>query len=1119
MKRILSLALALLMMVSIIPFQIFAEGEPVQPECDQNCNVDAVSAHAETCAVKIYYRDLYTNSTAQELYDIWQSLSADAQSYIMDTVSWNVDQTKRAELVQLLESGSSTDPSTSTDPTDPPVAPEVPKLDDEESGVVLKGTFPTDVSLSVEPADVSGQLSQFGVSGEKLVFGLDISLMRSGADYQPGAAVRVKVPVFADVGTKIGILHTHGGETTYMGLTEVQSDGTVEFTTDRFSTFAGFTVDFHYNEIDYSIGGLTTITLSELFVALEIDRNAAHVIDVTYSDPSQIEVTRIDGDWQLESLKAFDTEETLEITFYDGEIITIKVTDSRVYFNFGSTGVTGHTKDNLVEGTGTKDITVILYDGNTGVELARSTVKNVSAYSYVTLDGGEKYWLQVKSIDGGSKLTNNPYGSEDQHHICLTYAKLGDVTIQVNCWPSAIPETGSSNFCTIRRLPKVVANSSHTETRNVYVWVKRNGSYVKVEEFNGLTFPDRNGDKNGHDVIDADLDLTASAKKGYTYISKSDDGNRTYNVYLEPTSYTISYMLDGGSASNPTSYNIETATFTLKEPTKTGYIFLGWTGSNGSTPQKTVTIEQGTTENKSYTANWEAEPVSYTVTWVYGNGTENKVETVACGAAITKPANPTRTGYNFTGWSPDVPETMPAEDQTFTAQWEGKKYTLTVYAKQGSNQSSGTYPVQYGSNSYNDLSKVLTDPIPGYELTGFYTEQGGSGVRVYDEDGKWLTGTDYWDDEGNWKYDGDLTVRGNWDLIEYTITYVDTLDNTTTTAKYTTYLPAYYLEGRSREGYNFGGWKVKETAGHWATGDIHQAGASCVGLYGDVTLETVWTPIEYSITYELNGGDLPNGVTSNTQNYNVEQAVTLMAAPEKVGWKFIGWKLETENGNWTDTDYTAGQTITEGKYGNITLAAQWKNQYRYVLSFNSNGGSTVEPITKEWCDDAEWTFTWDQTKNPTRTGYTFMGWATEANSNDVVIGPDSNSYKITGTPTETETKTLHAIWQRNTGTVVLDYSGDGAPVIVTVECTTSEGGVDSEKIRIQTVITGDVTLSNLPTGTYSVTAEPGRGNYTASANPGSVTIGKGESKTVTVTTGAKGNNWLTGFARAINRCS
>ena len=201
------------------------------------------------------------------------------------------------------------------------------------------------------------------------------------------------------------------------------------------------------------------------------------------------------------------------------------------------------------------------------------------------------------------------------------------------------------------------------------------------------------------------------------------------------------------------------------------------------------------------------------------------------------------------------------------------------------------------------------------------------------------------------------------------------------------------------------------------------------------------------------------------------------------------------------------------------VAAQWKNQYRYVLSFNSNGGSTVEPITKEWCDDAEWTFTWDQTKNPTRTGYTFMGWATEANSNDVVIGPDSNSYKITGTPTETETKTLHAIWQRNTGTVVLDYSGDGAPVIVTVECTTSEGGVDSEKIRIQTVITGDVTLSNLPTGTYSVTAEPGRGNYTASANPGSVTIGKGESKTVTVTTGAKGNNWLTGFARAINRCS
>ena len=79
----------------------------------------------------------------------------------------------------------------------------------------------------------------------------------------------------------------------------------------------------------------------------------------------------------------------------------------------------------------------------------------------------------------------------------------------------------------------------------------------------------------------------------------------TLYVKWEATPYNISYNYNGGTnPGNPATYNTNTNTFKLKNPTKIGYTFKGWTGSNGNTPQTTVTISKGSTGNKSYTANW-----------------------------------------------------------------------------------------------------------------------------------------------------------------------------------------------------------------------------------------------------------------------------------------------------------------------------------------------------------------------------------------------------------------------------------------------------------------------------------------------------------------------------------
>ena len=70
--------------------------------------------------------------------------------------------------------------------------------------------------------------------------------------------------------------------------------------------------------------------------------------------------------------------------------------------------------------------------------------------------------------------------------------------------------------------------------------------------------------------------------------------------------YTITYNLAGGTAEgNPSTYTIETKAFALKNPTKSGYTFTGWSGTGlDGENNMTVTIPTGSTGNRNYTAHW-----------------------------------------------------------------------------------------------------------------------------------------------------------------------------------------------------------------------------------------------------------------------------------------------------------------------------------------------------------------------------------------------------------------------------------------------------------------------------------------------------------------------------------
>ena len=85
--------------------------------------------------------------------------------------------------------------------------------------------------------------------------------------------------------------------------------------------------------------------------------------------------------------------------------------------------------------------------------------------------------------------------------------------------------------------------------------------------------------------------------------------SHSIDVKFIPIQYNITYNLDGGivESSNPKNYTIESPTFTLTNPSRAGYIFLGWTQNMNSDLQKRITINQGTTGDLNFTAHWQKD--------------------------------------------------------------------------------------------------------------------------------------------------------------------------------------------------------------------------------------------------------------------------------------------------------------------------------------------------------------------------------------------------------------------------------------------------------------------------------------------------------------------------------
>ena len=140
----------------------------------------------------------------------------------------------------------------------------------------------------------------------------------------------------------------------------------------------------------------------------------------------------------------------------------------------------------------------------------------------------------------------------------------------------------------------------------------------------------------------------------------------------------------------------------------------------------------------------------------------------------------------------------------------------------------------------------------------------------------------------------------------------------------------------SRQGYQFTDWYLDDTKYDFNT-----------AVTGNMTLTAKWTANSYTITFDTDGG---SAIEPITQDYGTQ--ITAPADPTREGYTFIGW------------DKAIPATMPAG---DMTITAQWRiNQY--TITFDSNGGSAVAPITQDYGTQIT------APADPTREGYTFIGW-------------------------------------------------------------------------------------------------------------------------------------------------
>ena len=202
--------------------------------------------------------------------------------------------------------------------------------------------------------------------------------------------------------------------------------------------------------------------------------------------------------------------------------------------------------------------------------------------------------------------------------------------------------------------------------------------------------------------------------KIFPFLQKQYTANWSEHIYSIGYNYNEGELQQG--LSNPTNYSINTETFALEKPTREGYSFVGWSGTDIDGIASEASIIKGYTGNRQYTANWSIN--SYNLELIAG---ENVLTTSGAGAykfGENVTASCTfENGYEFASWSGDMNTgnfVMPGNDVSMTANSKPVVYKINYNLVYGLVEEAN--PTNYDITS---STITLNPPIKeGFEFIG-----------------------------------------------------------------------------------------------------------------------------------------------------------------------------------------------------------------------------------------------------------------------------------------------------------------------------------------------------------------------------------------------------------------
>ena len=466
--------------------------------------------------------------------------------------------------------------------------------------------------------------------------------------------------------------------------------------------------------------------------------------------------------------------------------------------------------------------------------------------------------------------------------------------------------------------------------------------------------------------------------KKWDFGSDTVPGAMTLYAGWTPAQYIVTFDANEGTvetASKPVTYTEVYGE--LPTPTRQGYDFLGWFTAQTDGAQVREDDRVTITAGQTLYAHWTAGEVNYTVKH-YQQNVENDRYTEVSSETLSGITNQTTAAAakTYTGFTaqPVTQQTILADSSTVVEIYYDR-LTYTVTWMNGENTLKTDTGVKYGAKAaYTGTEPTKTEVGHTCTFTGWNTAADGSGTA-------WTASTTVTDNV-TWY------ARFSSTRETYTIEYGNMNGLSNPNPEQYTYGDTVTLKSPpNRTGYTFDGWYEDYSCRY---NPVSQISATDTG---NKTFYALWTANTYTVRFDANGGDVTPASMDVTYNGDYSELPTLT----RTGYTFDGWFTAADGGDQITADTKVQITADQ------TLCAHWTVK-SYTITFNTNGGSEIAPITQDYGTAIT------RPEKPTRTGYTFTGW-------DKTI-PDTML---------AENLTITASWTANTYTVTFN-AGSGTLV-------------------------------------------------------------------------------------------